>query len=302
MKICKNLRYIGFAVPLLLAVICIISVTLGSQQAILPVPMPQELIGEYSYDGVSWYPLTAEADLSARNSDLFLRGTFLREMKEGWRLNFYRNHIGVSIKVNGALVYRDAMLDIPDLKPRVFASMCAREWMIAPVPGVSTQDTVEIHLHNPHIFGNQTAYRDFLTTLCSDQPGWDFLEQKLESYGNPLRVAGGLLIIVALMLLGAAVAAVIVHISVGSILLKPGLLTLFVGGFVCLDTIDISFWSQLNIWNTYAQQLCMMLAVFCLDSLLCDHLTSGRRTVTGVLTALSAALNSVLILLSPLSA
>ena len=52
MKINKNyLRYIGFAVPMLLAVICIVSVTLGTHQASLPIPMPQEFIGEYSYDG-----------------------------------------------------------------------------------------------------------------------------------------------------------------------------------------------------------------------------------------------------------
>ena len=102
MKLKKHhLEYIFFAVPLLLAMICIISVTINNHQAMLAIPMPQELIGEYSYDGENWQPLTENADLSALKGDLFLRGTFLREMGEDWLLNFYLNHIGVVIKING---------------------------------------------------------------------------------------------------------------------------------------------------------------------------------------------------------
>ena len=40
-------------------------------------------------------------------------------------MNYYRNHIGVRIKVNGQLIYQDDILDIPNLKPEMFASMCA---------------------------------------------------------------------------------------------------------------------------------------------------------------------------------
>ena len=97
----RIIEAIMLALPLLLAVVCLASVTLGRQQASLPIPMPQEFIGEYSYDGENWQALTGDADISALDGDLFLRGSFLREMKAGWHLNFYRNHIGVSVKVNG---------------------------------------------------------------------------------------------------------------------------------------------------------------------------------------------------------
>lgn len=299
MKIHKNcLSHIVFVVPLLLAIVCIVSVTLGTHQARLPIPMPQEFIGEYSYDGKNWHKITDDAKISALDGDLFLRGYFLREMEKGWQLNFYRNHIGILINVNGEQIYKDTMLDIPDLKAELFASMCAREWMAVPVPEISSQDTVEIYLHNPHTFGNKTAYRDFLATLCSDVPEWDLLQHNLETYGKPLRIIGGLLTVASLMLLGMAIAAAIVHIPVGGILFKLGLLTLFFGGFIAFDTIDISFWSELNVLNTYAQQLCMMLAVFCLDSFICDYLTGKQRKTAGVLVAFSAAINSVFILFS----
>ena len=92
----------------------------------LAIPMPQEFIGEYSYDGENWQTLTEESDISALEGDLYLRGTFLREMYEGWQLNFYRNHIGVLIKVNGQTIYQDDVLAVPDLKPEFFASMSLR--------------------------------------------------------------------------------------------------------------------------------------------------------------------------------
>lgn len=294
----KIAEYVSFILLFTLAAICIVSVTLGTHQAILPVPMPQELIGEYSYDGTTWEILTEDTELSARNGDLFLRGTFLREMKEGWQLSFYRNHIGISIKINGQQVYKDAMLEIPEIKADLFASMCGREWMHILVPEISTQDVVEIYLHNPHMFGNKTAYRDFLTTLCGNQPGFDLLQKSLEPYGNPFRITGGLLVAGALMLLGAAIAAVFVRNPFCSTLFKLGLMTFFSGGFIIFDTIDISFRSELNVWNTYAWQLCMMLAVFCLDSLICDNLMGKRRKAAGVSVVLSAVFDGVLILLS----
>ena len=234
------MEYIGFILPLLLALICLISVTGNHHQASLPIPMPQELVGEYSYDGEHWQPLTEESDISALKGDLYLRGTFLREMSEGWQLNFYRNHIGAAIKVNGQQIYVDDILSIPNLKPELFASMCARVWTGTLVPAIGTEDLVEIYLHNPHVYGNETAYRDFLTTLCSDPVEWSILELNLEPHGEPFRILGVLFAMAALMLLGAAIAAVIVRIPVGGTLLKLGLLTLFTGGYVAFDSIDVS--------------------------------------------------------------
>ena len=294
----KRLEYIGFALPLLLALICLLYVATNNHQAWLSIPMPQEFIGEYSYDGENWQPLTEETDISALKGDLFLRGTFLREMFEGWQLNFYRNHIGVCIKVNGQQIYQDDMLGIPDLQPEFFASMCARDWMVTIVPDIGVEDTVEIQLHNPHVYGNETAYRDFLTTLCSDPVEWGILEQNLAPHGERFRLLGVLFAATALMLLGAAAAAVIVRIPVGGTLLKIGLLTLFAGGYVAFDTIDISYWSDLKIFNTYACQLCMMMAVFCLCHFVSDIFTGKKRRVAKIAMLLSALFNSVLVLLS----
>ena len=294
----QRLEYIGFALPLLLAAICLLFVTFNNDQAMLAFPMPQEFIGEYSYDGETWQPLTEESDLSALKGDLHLRGTFLREMEEGWSLNFYLNHIGMNLKVNGEPVYEYEAMNRSQLKTREFASVCARTWGATLVPAIGTEVLVEIHLHNPHRYGNRTAYRDFLTTLCSDPVEWGILEQNLASHGTQFRIIGVLLAAVSLMLLGAAVAATIVHVPVSGMLLKLGLLTLFAGGYVAFDSIDVSYWSELNVFSTYATQLCMMLAVFCLCHFVSDTLTGKKRRIAKIAVLLSALLNSVLILLS----
>ena len=64
---------VALVLPLLLAVICLAFVSGGSQQASLPIPMPQEFVGEYSYDGETWQELTEKSDISALKGDLFLR-------------------------------------------------------------------------------------------------------------------------------------------------------------------------------------------------------------------------------------
>ena len=298
MKIKKHhIGYIILAVPLLLALICIVSVTMNNYQAALAIPMPQEFIGEYSYDGENWQTLTENSDLSALKGDLFLRGTFLREMSEGWLLNFYTNHIGVLLKVDGQEIFRDDIHFNTDLKTEFFVSMCSRKWEATLVPDISTETLVEIHLRNPHTMGNKTAYRDFLNTLCSDPVGSNLLEKNLAPHGKQFRILGIFFAATSLILLGAAIAAMIVRIPAGRIL-KLGLLTLFVGGYVAFDCIDVFYWNELNVLNTYASQLCMMLAVFCLGHFVCDNLTGRKQRIAKTAVFASALLNSVLIMLS----
>ena len=294
----QRLEYLGFVLPLLLAVICLLFVTINNFQAVLAIPMPQEFVGEYSYDGENWQQLTDASDLSTYNGDLHLRGNFLWEMEEGWQLNFYLNHIGVSIAVNGELVYLDDVFAMADVKAEFFSSMCARKWAATLVPAIDTDDLIEIQLHNPHRLGNKMAYREFLTTLCSDPVEWSILEQNLAPYGDQFRTAGMLLAVGSLMLLGAAIAAAIMRIPVVSVLLKLGLLTLFASGYIIFDCLDVSYWSELNVLNTYACQLCMMLAAFCLCHFVSDTLTGRKQRVAKIAVLMSAALNSVLIVLS----
>ena len=157
---------------------------------------------------------------------------------------------------------------------------------------------MEFRLHNPHSHGNNSAYRDFLNTLYGSPNTSYILESYLKPYNAPLQIVGIVLIIGALMLLGAALVSGILRVPMGGSLWKCGLLTLFMGGFVILDTVGISFVSELVVFNTYARQLCMMLAVYCMGLCVCGTLTGKPRKTAKTAMLLSALLDGILIVLS----
>lgn len=285
---------------LLLAAACLLSVSLSSNQASLSFPLPLTFRGEYSYDGETWMPLSDDAELSALRGSVILRGHLDVEIVEGSCLNYYRNHIGVSMYINGELWALDTITECASMGIGLMPSMCGRVWDWICLPGITPEDELEIHLHNPHAHGNGTAYQDFLNTLClgSDPVKTEVLQKNLEPYGHPFRIVGGLLVIMALILQGAAMASAFLRIPVGGKLLTMGLLTLFVGGFFIFDTIDVCFWSNFVVLNTYVRQLCMMLAVSCLGYCICHVLTGKLRQVTRTAVLISVLLNAVLIVLS----
>ena len=291
----------NWIVPLLLfllAAICLLTVVLRSNQSSLSKPLPQTFTGEYSRDGEVWYPLDDNADLNALDGDLFLRGHFSYDIFDGGRLYYYQNHIGVTIYLNGELLLIDTISEYEEEGLALEPSMCGSRWDYIMPPGITTEDVVELRLHNPHSHGNSSAYRDFLNTLYNSPNTSYILESYLKPYSSPLQMAGIVLVIVALMLLGAALASGVLRVPMGDSLWKYGLLTLFMGGFVILDTVGISFVSELVVFNTYARQLCMMLAVYCMGLCVCGTLTGKPRKTAKTAMLLSALLDGILIVLS----
>ena len=214
------------------------------------------------------------------------------------RLYFYQNHIGVTFWLNGELLTMDTVSEFREYGIPLQPSMCGCRWEYIFTPDITAADEVEIRLTNPHAHGNGSAYRDFLNTLYNSPDTSYTLESYLKSYSLPLQIAGIVLIIEALMLLGAATASGLLRVPMGVGLWRYSLLAFFAGGFVILDTVGISFISALVVFNTYARQLCLMLAVYCAGLCLCAALTGKREKAAKTALLLSALLNSVLIVLS----
>lgn len=282
----------------LLAAICLLTVVLRSNQSSLSKPLLQIFTGEYSRDGEVWYPLDDNTDLNALDGDLFLRGHLSYDSMGGGRLYYYQNHIGVTIYLNGELLSTDTISEYEEEGLALEPSLCGSRWDYIMSPGITTEDEVEFRLHNPHSHGNSSAYRDFLNTLYGSPNTSYILESYLKPYSSTLQIAGILLVIVALMLLGAALASGFLRVPMGGSLWKYGLMTLFMGGFVILDTVGISFISERVVFNTYARRLCMMLAVYCMGLCVCDALTGKPRKTAKAAMLLSALLNIILIVLS----
>lgn len=268
-------------------------------QASLPVPMPQTFLGEYSYDREIWYPLDAAADLSAMDGDLYLRGRFQEYIPKGARLYYYRDHIGSEISVNGKAIGLDTLMEMEKCGIALQPAMCCREWSFCFFEdGVPTNALVEIHLKNPHTFGNRNAYKSFLSTLCCTPNEQDYLAKNMVSLVRHYNVIGIVLVIAGVLLLCSALVSLFLRFPIGFTVIQTGLLAICFGSYVLLDTIDLSFRSENHILNTYGWQICMMYSVYLLGIMARDILEGKRKKAAICVNALSAAVNVTLILLA----
>ena len=293
--------------PVIMAMVCILVMTINTHQSQMAVPLPLNFEGEYSFDGgETWQVLTASSDLSADQGDLLLRGHFDEDIFPGGILYLYRDHVGITFKVNGEIHYRSIqseVLAMGDAGKRYLSDICGTEWtMIGFEEVLLHTDTVEIHLQKMHNYISGDVYRDFLTSCYVGPIDTTILEAYLQPHVTLWMIFGCLLLILAVMMLGAAVATVTFQNGMVQSLSKLGFLLLFAGGYLFLDTVTISFVSETQVFNTYARQICLMLAVYWMGLGARDLLTGVRYRIAKAVMWISFALNMVLILPSFLGA
>ena len=70
--------------PVVLALVCVLVMTISTHQSHLAVPLPLNFEGEYSFDGgETWQALTDSSDLSTDHVNLLLRGHFDEDLFPG---------------------------------------------------------------------------------------------------------------------------------------------------------------------------------------------------------------------------
>ena len=270
-----------------------------SVQASMAVPMPQSFLGEYSYDGINWNPLEAQADISALKGDLYLRGHFESAIPQDSRLYFYCDHIGSEILINGELLELDILLEIEQYGISLQPSMCSREWKFHYFPEeVPTDALVEIRIKNPHTFGNKNAYQYFLDTMCCTPNEQDILAKHLEAAAQPFYVIGIILLIVGLLLLCSALVSLFLRVPIGITVVQTGFLAASAGIYFLLDAIDVSFRSESHILNTYGWQICLMYSVYLMGIMARDLLEGKRKQTAMCVMAISAVVDIGIIVLS----
>ena len=296
-----NKKYIRLAVvvlPILLAVICLAQMVRNDNQSMMPVPREYIFTGEYSYDGENWYPYGEDSNLSALEGDVVVKGHLDYEILEGGILNMYCNHIGVSIYVNGELLYIDAPTEITGYGMDLMPSMCGKHWEQLLCPDITTEDEIEFHLMNVHKHGNKNAYNEVLTNLFVTPPDNAILEVYLKSYTKPFEMTGYALLIVAVMLLGASLSTVVFKSSMVNRLFKIGITTLFAGGYMLFDVMMLYFRDELLVVKTYGSQLCLMLAVYFIGMMVCDALKDNYKKAAEIIMGVSCMVNLLIILLA----
>ncbi len=289
---------IGFVLPLLLTVICMLPAFFDKHQATMGVPLGIAFDGEYSKDGEYWYPLTEEDSIPATGGDLFIRGHFCEEIYPGARLNFFRNHIGVRMYVNGELLAMDVREELKEYGIELRSAFCGKDWMYFFCDGIGTEDLVEFRLSNPHKVGNKDAYRQFLDTLYVSANDSDIMEGFLKPYMQPFQMLGSAFVLIGFVLAGAALASVLLKSNIGGRLIKFGLLSGFAGGYIMTDTIYLIATTERAMVRTYGRHIFMMMAVYYFGIIIKDALNERYKKSLSFFLWISFGVNTVLLVLS----
>lgn len=294
----RCITLLGIVLPIVMAIACLWLVIVTNIQSSMPVPLAIDFIGEYSYDGENWYSYNESSDISALDGDIVVRGHFNEDIVEGAVLNFYCNHIGVSIYVNGELLYIDTPAEIRNYGIDLMPSMCGKRWEQMLFPVISTEDEIEIRFVNSHKYGNKNAYKEALSSLFITPMDNTILEVYLKPYIKPFEMAGYALLIVAVMLLGASLSAVLFKSSMINRLFKMGITTLFASGYMVFDVMMIYFMDELLVVKTYGGQLCLMLTVYFIGMMVCDTLKDKYKKAAEIVMNGSCMINLFIIILA----
>ena len=291
----KYIKIIAIILPILLALICLILVVRNDNQALMPVPNRLIFTGEYSYDGENWYPYHEKSDMSALDGDVTVRGHFATDIPEEAILNFYCNHIGVSIYVNGEQVYMDTPTEIKNYGIDLMPSLCGKRWEQVLCPAIAIEDEVEFRFINYHKYGNEEAYKELLSTCLLAPLDKTILETYLDPYINPFEMMGTALLIVGIMLLGSSIYAFALRSKIANSLFKIGIMTLFVGGYTVLDVMMVYLTDELLVMRTYGGQLCLMLGVYFGAIIVCNALKKKQKRIAEMVIGVSGIINMLII-------
>jgi predicted phage tail protein len=108
----------------------------------------------------------------------------------------------------------------------------------------------------------KNAYKEALSSLLITPEDNTILEVYLKTYIKPFQMIGYALLIVAVMMIGATLLAVVFKSNMTNPLFKLGMATLFAGGYMIFDIMMIYFTDELLVVKTYGRQLCLMLTTF----------------------------------------
>ena len=294
-------KYIKILIVIMLIVlplVCLGYIKSDNNQAVLPVPLKISFEGEYSYDGEEWLKYCEDADISSFDGDIVFRGHFTENINEGAMLNFFSNHVGISVYVNGKLIYMDTPTQIKQLGRDLMKSMCGKKWTNLTCPKISVEDEVEIRLINFHKHGNVNAYKEALAN-CYMSPKYNpIMESYLESYIKPFNIAGYAILVIAAILVGITIFSKIYASEISGKMFKIAMATLFTAGYVLFDVMLIFLEDDILAVRTYGRQLCLMVSVFFVGLIACDLLSGIRKKIGNGIIAVLGIANAAIIIVA----
>ena len=278
------LQVIGVAIALLLAALLLWHGNATSNQAMPALVAQVYFDGEYRIADGPWQEIVKGQHIPATQGDVTLRGNFHRLAPDGTYAGIYRGDIPIAFFINHiSLTFFEAGSEpyVMDMENPMFGtSACGVTWTAYTLTSES-QAQIEILIHNPHAFGNETAIDELLSNIAF-WSGADFEKGALGS-DELQRNAGFFFVIVSLALFGNALFSTLIHMKNSKILWLFGLIMAFAGMYLTYNTDSISLWSESTVSNTTILGTSMMLYMLFLSMALV-HFLKGTKKV-GVITA-----------------
>ena len=293
-----TLKIAGVLLTLLAAVTLLWQVNKTSSQAEMAMLAQVYFDGEYRIADGEWQEIVEGEHISSTKGDVTLRGNFHLKLPDGEYIGlydggmpiaFYCNHINLTIYDGENEPY---MSDLED--PIYGDSACGIDWMVRTLSGGS-DEPIEILIHNPHTYGNDTA----IDELLSNTAFWTNLEfQKAElAKGETQRDIGILFMMISLLLLGCALFSTLIRIKNSKILWILGAVILFAGAYLTYSTDGISFWSDSIVSNTTILGCSMMFYMLFISMALVHFLKDTRKA--GILTVTALGAVNIVFLIIP---
>ena len=283
----KNVKKMHFAIAgVLLLIALAVSLLLfddsNAVQAAPTVNIELYFEGKYRIADGDWKTYVEGEHIPATKGDVTLRGNFYKRYEgedlgvynsEDMPIAFYTNHINLTfceIDETGENYY----LVIDNENPLLGDSFCGKSWTAHQFTSDS-ENPVEIIIHNPHGFGNETAIDEMMSSIAF-WSGIEFEKGALES-GATERNLGLAFVMVAVMLLGIALFSSLIHIKNAKIIWVLGVLILFAGIYFAYSAKGVSFWSDSIASNTTILGASMMFYMFFFSMLVACLLTVARK-------------------------
>ena len=293
----SHMAVAGVIILIILAVTLLLVNNLSSLQADPALIAQVYFDGEYKIGDGQWQKIVKGEHIPSTEGDVTLRGNFHMLAPDGTYVGIYRgedpiafyvDHINLTVYESG---FEPVSLDTEN--PIYENSVCGECWEAYPFMSDSDKE-IEILIHNPHSFGNETAIDEMLSSIAI-RTGIEF-EKGAMSSGETQRYVGMLLMLVSVVFLGIALFSSLIHIKSSSIIWLFGFLALFAGIYFAYSADGVYFWSESVVTNTTVLGISMMLYMF-FFSMIIAYILKSMKTVGGITVAVLSVANALFLIL-----
>ena len=291
----------GVLLILLLAVILLWHGNATSKQATPALMAEIYFDGEYRIADGEWKKIVDGEHISSTAGDVTLRGNFHMLAPDGEYVGIYSGDVPIALYTNHInLTFYEGENEpfVFDVENSLYGdTACCVGWTAYTLT-TGSEEPIEILVHNPHSFGNETAIDEMLsaTALWSDI---EFEKSILDS-GNSQRNIGLMFAIVSLIVLGTALFSTLIYIKNSKILWLFGVVIFFAGTYLSYSAYGVSFWSESVVSNTTVLGCSMIFYMFFLSIALVCFL-KGTKPIGTVTVAVLGFVNATVLVLPVLT-